>query len=279
MQTSMKRTCLIFSKDRAAQLFLLLESLSLLCDDWDTLPITVLYKTGANRYRQQYDIVKSTYPKVKFMLEEDLRKDFYTVLDGTDFVTFFTDDSIAVRPFSVGECCLMLIEKEKSIGFSLRLGTNIFYCYPHRCAQKLPEFSKLEGDMLEFTWVRAEYDFGYPLEVSSSIYRTRDILASLDSCHCNFSTVNHIESSMSQRANMFRDDKPNMLCYDISRAFANPLNIVTKAVGNRYSNKVMYEPSHLADRFDRGDKIDITPFLNFVPIGCHQVFDLLWVER
>ena len=32
-------------------------------------------------------------------------------------------------------------------------------------------------------------------------------------------------------------------------------------------------------KFEKGYKIDISPFLNFVPIGCHQEVDILWVER
>ena len=279
MSTPLNVKCLIFSKDRAAQLLLLLESLTLYCDDWKLFPITVLYKVTTERDKEQYEIVQTTYPSVNFKLEQDLRTDFYDVLKGTEYILFFTDDSIATQSFSVEGCCDLLHEKNDALGFSLRLGTNIFYCYPYRCVQKVPRLTKLENDVLEFDWSRAEYDFAYPLEVSSSIFRTSDILASLDSCHCNFSTVNHIESFMAVRIHMFIKDKPNLLCYDTSRAFANPLNIVTSAVGNRFSTKSRYEASCLSDSFEKGYKIDISPFLNFVPIGCHQEVDILWVER
>jgi len=279
MPIALNTKCLIFSKDRAAQLLLLLESLTLACDDWKTFPVTVLYKVTSERDKQQYEIVHAIYPNVNFKLEQDLRTDFYDVLKETDYILFFTDDSIATQSFSVEDCCSLLETKEEALGFSLRLGTNTFYCYPYKCVQKVPKFTKLENDLLEFDWSRAEYDFAYPLEVSSSIFRTSDILASLDSCHCNFSTVNHIEGSMAARTFMFGKDKSNLLCYNTSRAFANPLNIVTSAVGNRFSEKPRFEASCLSDAFEKGYKIDVSPFLNFMPIGCHQEVDILWVER
>ena len=84
MSTPLNVKCLIFSKDRAAQLLLLLESLTLYCDDWKLFPITVLYKVTTERDKEQYEIVQTTYPSVNFKLEQDLRTDFYDVLNFLD---------------------------------------------------------------------------------------------------------------------------------------------------------------------------------------------------
>ena len=90
-----------------------------------------------------------------------------------------------------------------ALGFSLRHGTNTSYCYPLRVDQELLTFSSIEHDFLLFDWTVAEHDFAYPLEVSSSVYRVKDITAVLQDSFVNPNTLeaylNHHKMAFSHK--------------------------------------------------------------------------------
>jgi len=270
---------LIFSKDRAVQLLALLDSLRIMCLDFDTLPFCVLYKTSSNTHAQQYAIVKSLYPNVIFVSEDNLEKNTIAILQSSDFILFLVDDCIAIKPFEVEYSTDVLAENEDCLGVSLRLGQNTSYCYPHSCFQKIPDFTSMQSNVLKFDWTTSEYDFGYPLELSSSIYRTKDILPSIQSFH--FSTVNDLESKLDTIKDKYRKLRPNLVCYKTSRAFCNPLNIVgsVETNKNRKSEKKDYAIECLCAKFENGWKINVESFFKEFVIGCHQEAALNWMKR
>jgi len=268
---------LIFSKDRASQLLALLESLKSMCLEFETLDIVVLMKTSTDQHKKQYEELEAKFSDIYFYEETVLSLDINILIMKSSYIVFFVDDSICVLPFSVNTVIDKLEKHSNVIGFSLRLGENITYSYPHSCNQKCPSCIEIDEDIRQIDWTESECDFRYPMEVSSSIYRTSDVQGLLYGA--NKSSVQHIENSLWLKCVSLKGSKPNLMFFSASRAFANPMNITHNNNGNRYSDIKGYSAKEMADKFDAGFKIDVKSFEGFVPISCHQEVPFSWVSR
>lgn len=123
----------------------------------------------------------------------------------------------------------------------------------------------------------ADKDFGYPLEISSSLYLSADILRVLD--HIKLSGPNHLEAQMSSLSGALASSKPHLICLDQSVVFCNPINIVQTVCANRSGTNSEYSAEALAGRFAGGQRIDVEAFDGFVPNGCHQEATLEFEHR
>ena len=267
---------LIFSKDRAMQLQAVIDSFFLHCGDSDRLKLFVLYKTTNDLHRRQYEKLIDKYPNVVFVEEVGFRGQVLTVLKGFEYVLFLVDDNLFVRDFCLANITENLKTNPDAIGFSLRLGRNTNYCYPHDASQSLPAFEQLGDGILRYDWTRAEIDFGYPLELSSSAYRTRDIVTLLE--QFEFDNPNILEELMAANAGLYAQTHRNLLCYDSSAAFCNPVNKVQNVYGNRTGADHRYTLDNLADMFEKGVRIDVEKYSGFVPNACHQEIELYFKD-
>ena len=274
---STKTRLLIFSKDRAVQLLALLESLQAMCLEFDVLDTVVLVKTTAKKHKRQYEELEEEFPNVYFYEETALFPDISKLLMNLSYVLFLVDDAICIRPFCVPTMIQKLNENEDALGFSLRLGRNITYSYPHKCQQDKPVFTKLGEDVLKLNWTKYKCDFGYPMELSSSIYRVSDVQALLQNSDVH--TLQLVENSMWYNSRFRKDRQPNLMCFETSCIFSNPMNITGSNSVNRFSKMNEYSVDAVAGKFDEGYKIDIKPFVGFTPIGCHQEVPYSWIRR
>ena len=147
------------------------------------------------------------------------------------YILFLVDDNMFVRDFKLGRRAGALQSTPDALGVSLRLGKNTTYCYAHDHAQRLPEFSFQTGGFLKFNWTKAEFDFGYPLEVSSSVYRAKEIVPLV--CGLNFRNPNDLEGHMAAHSRWYKTKFPFLLCKEKSITFCNPINIVQTTTENR----------------------------------------------
>jgi hypothetical protein len=193
------------------------------------------------------------------------------------FVLFLVDDNIFVRDFYIKDALDTLKEQNNVLGFSLRLGRNTSHCYTQNRIQELPDFMELDGDITRFNWITSEGDFGYPLEVSSSIYRLKDILPLLT--WLNFENPNVLEARMAFHADVFQYNSPFLGCYRNSVTFCNPVNVVQNIMPNRLKNDIQYTANGLAFRFERGERIWVESYSGFSPHGCHQEVELVFEKR
>ncbi|MFN3307300.1 MAG: glycosyltransferase family 2 protein, partial [Candidatus Kapaibacteriota bacterium] len=182
------------------------------------------------------------------------------------------DDTIFTNRFSLDDIIVALEKHTDAIGFSLRLGVNTVYSYPINKYQKPPDFEQIENNILKFNWVNGEGDFGYPLELSSSVYRTKDIFNLIE--NLSFSNPNTLEAQLEQSKSIFSQRKPNLLCFKTSVAFSIPANLVQTAWKNRFSENPNYSPENLLELYERGFRIDIEKLQNFIPYACHQEVEL-----
>jgi hypothetical protein len=268
-------TTLIFSCNRVLQLDGVLRALLWHQQDAEHTEIIVLFAAKTPRHAAQYDwLIRdfARYPFIRFVAERHFYSDVLSLLALHELVLFMVDDNIIVRDFCLRDAVAMLHRMPQALGFSLRLGTNTNYCHGPEATYEPPPFTPLGQGILSFDWTTGPYDFGYPLEVSSSLYRTDDMLPLLATIQ--FDNPNLFEALMSWNTDRFRTDKPLLLCYETSVTFCAPMNIVQTTFGNRDSGNPIYASEHLATRFARGDRLDIAAHSGFVPRGCHQVVDL-----
>jgi hypothetical protein len=270
-------TILIFSKNRAMQLLALLESLEGTCEDLDFERVQIVYKTTTERHERQYEELKRLYPAISFSPERTIAFDYMDVVRSSWHVMFLTDDSIFLRDFRIAEIEKSLGEHGDCIGFSLRLGRNITYSYPHDCSQDAVEFVEAGNGVLGLNWTLYKCDFGYPMELSGSMYRSSDLL--FLSKGMNMSTLHHVESSLDRRVKDVGRDKCGLLCYPISHVFSAPMNLTSAISQNRASNTAEYSVDAMAEKFDEGYKIDVSLFRDFVPSACHQEVTFSWKRR
>ncbi len=188
------------------------------------------------------------------------------------------DDNLFYKPFRLSEVIYFLEKNPKAIGFSLRLGKNINFCYMKNTPQHPPRFDRYnDGDILSFDWENSEHDFGYPLEISSSVYRSALITSLMAGLY--FTTPNMLESKMAALKKWYSVRFQKLLCYSVSVSFCNPINKVqSDRPQNRGGQEEFYTIEQLANLFDQGKRVDLDVLHDFVPNACHQELDLKFVE-
>ena len=249
---------LAFSRDRQMQLDATLRSLQQHGRDIQRGDIKVLTKATTERHRALYQTLASEHPRVELIEERDFRAQLLGLLGGYRQILFLVDDNLVVRPFALAEASRALELDESLLGASLRLGRNTIHCYTMHSSQRVPPMAAagICPSMNRFRWVGAEHDFGYPLEVSSSLYRVGDIEPLLQ--RLAFRNPNQLEAAMAREAPAFAASKPDLLCFENSVTFCNPVNIVqTTFTNNRAGNALEESPAALAERYAAGERIDI----------------------
>jgi len=292
---SSRSQVIIFSKDRAMQLQGNLASLAAFCQEAPSLKVVVLYAASNEAYTNGYRKVKERFRdslEIKWVREQEFRRDLLRLLGSSgcsngifsrifkwghlecehDFTTLLVDDNLFVSGFSMKTVEQHLDEEPRSLGFSLRLGKNTTYCYSLNCDQKVPQFRKVHDGVLEFDWTTGEADFGYPLEVSSSTYRTRQLFRLL--FWLPFSNPNTLEGSMAKVSRVYKKSRPLIHCFSQSVAFCSPVNKVQKIADNRSGNSVEYSTEYLNEIFLNGWQIDVEQLDGFTPNSCHEEIEL-----
>jgi glycosyltransferase involved in cell wall biosynthesis len=265
----------IFSKDRPLQLDGTLRSFFARCQDAHRCQMKVLYRASVE-FQPLYDALIREYPMVGFVAEQDFRSDLIKLLGASESILFVVDDNLFIRNFTATEMVEALREHPQAIGFSMRLGRNTTFCYPLNKTQSLPSFETVSPQILRYDWTKADCDFNYPLEVSSSVYRAADLLPLLH--EMPFKNPNTLEGEFAARAQRFHTSHPQLLCFGQSRAFCNPINLVQKVCQNRTGGRSDHSPERLAERFRAGARLDVEAYINVTPTGCHQEMPLHFVK-
>jgi glycosyltransferase involved in cell wall biosynthesis len=264
----------IFSKDRPLQLDATLASFRRHCLDAETAQVAVLYKAVGSRMLSLYRQVAREHPTVDFVREGDFRRDLLLLLRGHDQVGFVVDDTVFVRDFLLRQVVAALEAKPEALGFSLRLGRNTTYCYSLDRPQRLPEFQRAAG-ICQYHWPAAEHDFGYPLELSSSIYRAAQALPVLE--QLVFNNPNVLEAAMAHRAGTFRQSHPLLFCPEQSWAFSIPANLTQTVCQNRSGGRADYSTAALADLYAQGQRINTAVLDGLAPRAVHE--EVVWGFR
>ena len=259
---------LLFSKDRAMQLCAVIESLYARCSDARDMELYVVYKASSDLHRGQYAVLEEKFGEVTFVAEQDFKRHVLEIVGSCEHIMFLVDDNIFVMDFRIADALEALRRNPEALGFSLRLGRNTYHCFNHDADMAVPSFERVGDGVLRYDWAGCDYDFGYPLEVSSSIYRSGEIMELLE--QIDFVNPNTFEGMLAANRHLYATARPLLLCFDYSVAFCNPLNLVQSVCVNRTGSNGSYSAENLASMFAEGYRIDTEECNGLITSGCHQ---------
>ena len=304
-------TVIIFSRDRPLQLHSTLETLLDQGLGLADVPIQVLLRATDDVYLRQYREVFTELHRLHqdcqlLFLEEqvftnDLADCLFRPVVNTGFlhryqwpgnelvqkiertterfehVLLGVDDCIFVAPFELPAVSRLLAERSDLLGFSLRLGRNATVNYMAKTTQKVPPLTPINAGLVSFDWTTADGDFGYPLEVSSSVYRVADLWPVLAEGGAH--NPNLLEYQLTKLRDRFAKQKPLLASFETAVAFCNPINLVQTVSDNRAGADLAHDARTLSQRFARGERVRRDQFRGFVPTGCHQEVPLEFEQR
>jgi hypothetical protein len=263
---------IIFSKDRAMQLHLLLESI-LLNFNVEDYKLNILYKASNDEYNRGYNMIRDLYPQFLYKREENFKSDLMSFFNNSEYTVFLTDDDIIYQSLKLNNDELhnifMLTEANC---FSLRLGLNTVNCYTMQRLNKLENFNKHsffhDTDLIEpvISWKVKDgtNDYAYPMSVDGHIFKTEYIK---NLCEVlEYSNPNLFEGFLSNFG------KPEMIIssYGHSKLVNSPINRVQDTFQNLSGMKYKYSVEDLNEMYLDGLILNLEK-MNFNEItGCHQ---------
>lgn len=264
-------SAIVFSRDRPAQLDLLLYSLHRYANRVFN-PIYVLYYPSTDSFDKAYKIVEVEHQHAVFLRETDFHNQTRTLLGWQrEFVTFFTDDDILMRPIPYfgGGSPEIFLEDPDVACFSLRLGKNTTTCYPLQREQDLPPGRQNDLAMW-WEWVQADGDFGYPASLDGHVFRLDEFQALIDGDE--FANPNELEQTAAIKAHLTLP--PVMACYRHSVVCGNPVNRVNETHPNRHGKQPQFGVDSLNEQFLEGRRLQIP---DVTPDGAHMEIDLSFI--
>lgn len=268
---------LVFSKDRAMQLDAALRSFYVHCTDSGVADVHVIYATSDKAHEAQYRELSKDYPSVNFIRECCFKGHVLCLSVSRPYIMFVVDDAVFISDFQLSAITRALDRNPDALGYSLRLGLNTNCCYMLNTQQELPEFVAAGRGTLKYDWRTAQGDFGYPLDVSSSAYRSGEILQLLS--QVDFSDPNALEARLIANKHLYAAARPYLLCGSRSIAFCNPLNVVESGNNNRAARSQDCSIEALARRFEEGLRIRVEAYSDLIPESCHQEVALEFERR
>lgn len=254
----------VFSKDRAMQLRLLLDSIKKNAEG--IFKISVIYTFSSDGFGRGYEklISETVGDGISWIRESNFKQDVLKALDsGMEHTCFFTDDDVMFGQVSESEMVGALSDQDV-LCFSMRLGKNTNFCYTMNAENKLLEAEEI-GGTIKFDWSMHGTDYGYPLSVDGHVFRTNEITKMTKGIP--FSNPNTYEANLQ----MFRSHpRRKMVAYVRSALVGVPANKVQSVFENRSGEKYGFSVSELNDRYVSGEFIDYDG-IDFSEIrGCHQ---------
>lgn len=260
---------LIVSKDRAAQLDLLLNSIDK--NAHGLFDISVIFKSSNDFFWRGYERLADIWKNIKFQ-EEWIKPevDFFGWLNRNehDLTVLFADDCIFYRPCMVWEDDLLrLFNMQNMWSFSYRLGDNItVQDYTRNTTADKPTIfaEKYNSIFWDYRRVKPDHSFGWPCGIDAFVYRTRDLKWLLEGK--SFASFNDLEGLMIKS---IREKSPSqylMACPLQSNVFVQQINIVhDKGLNNIGKFRVSLQ--ELNEKFISGERISLES-MSFEGINC-----------
>ena len=265
---------LIFSKDRACQLDLLLRSI-----DKNFMHVTgkvhVLWKATTPAFEAGYHRVIERFPNVIMWTESDFKENTKNLLNLMEYVCFFVDDNFVYQPPNIlgrqVECVMERVEEAGGFSFRLGLNTIVQDPYTNAIVSPLPVFHNIENLVMAWDWTSIpRNNFGYPFSVDGHVYKASLIAKNIEDVCPN---PNALEGR-------FPIDKipRGMFSLQQSSVINNPLNLV----GSSNNNAGMYHPRSLEElnaKYLEGQQINLDKLCLNEIVGCHQEMEIEFEEQ
>jgi hypothetical protein len=263
---------IIFSKNRAMQLDLLLQSI-LLNFNVEDYTLNILYKSSNDEYNRGYNTIRDLYPQFKYKKEESFKQDLLSLFNDSKYTVFLTDDDIIYQSFKLNNDELHNIFMLTNANcFSLRLGLNTKHCYTQQKLNSLEEFKThnfyYDTDLIEpvISWKVGDgtNDYSYPMSVDGHIFKTEYIK---NLCEIlEYGNPNFFEAMLSN----FGRNEMIISSYKNSKLVNSPINRVQETFKNLSGMKYSYSSEDLNEMYLDGLILNLEK-MNFNEItGCHQ---------
>ena len=130
---------IIFSKNRASQLDLLLRSIKKMIKG--NFSISVIFKYSNDNFLRGYEKLKILHENVDFLSEKEgkLKFQILNLVENSDskYISLLVDDIVFINKFEI----IQILKPLKNLDtFSLRLGENIKWSYSNNKIQNQPKF-------------------------------------------------------------------------------------------------------------------------------------------
>ena len=269
MDANNRVNIIIFSKNRACQLELLLRSMK---KHWlDKITPAIIFKADNESYTHGYHLVSDdNFGNVIWVNETESRATFkdlvIRMIDPTKLLTvFFVDDIVFKENFTL-DCDRIdfFINRNDVVCASLRLGKNINYCYAHKIDALPPEID--ECGM--WKWKGLPGDWGYPMSVDGHIFKTSDILPKIKSIQ--FNGPNWLEGNLEKTP----IEKQYMMTFDRSKIINIPANRVQS---NSFNRNMNIDVNWLNNVFISGKRIDLTSIESLENNSVHFDFEYKFI--
>lgn len=247
---------IIFSKNRACQLHLLLESIEKNSKDlFDK--IFVIYTYTDKDYFDGYSKLIERFPNIDFIVEVDFFGDTMRIINmgSFEYTTFMVDDNVFYRELPINKEKIFNLFNDQNTPiscFSLRLGLNCNYSHPANLSYTIGNYETV-GDFIKINISEQKVDFAYPLSVDGHIFKTNFIKSCLSSVGL-FTNPNTLESKLQYLLN--RIDK-NMCFLKESVLVGIPNNIVNNTHNNRRGLKFYYSEKELNNKYNNSETINL----------------------
>lgn len=253
---------IIFSKDRACQLELLLRSMKFYFKEFYKHKINVLYTYSEDKYKDGYEKLFTIHndSNVNYIKEIDFKNDVVKLLNIENLYTvFFVDDVVFKNPFTLSCKQFELFTLDVNIlTLSLRLHRDLSYSYgANSYIGQRPDFSSDS----EFKWLGQKGDYGYPMSLDGHFFRTEELIELTNIL--NFSEPNSYEGGLS----VTPLSGSKIICFNDSVVFNNPINRVQTY---NYNPHGKITASFLNDKFLNDYVIDFEDFKGIKNMSCHQ---------
>lgn len=250
---------IIFSKDRAAQLDLLMRSIARFAPLFFGENLNIITKYSNDRFRDGYfamparNYLVGEKPDFKQQVIEHVKTE-------NEYTVFFTDDDVFIREWNG---LTDNIDWNGLLCVSLCLHPNIDYSYTNDKRLIKPMF--FNGTY--WNWMGADTEWNYPMRVCGHIYKTADLLPLLKKI--DFPNPNMLEANMACHP----IDKPKVFCYPTQKC----INIAANMVQNIFKNRAMHQDSAvLNEKFLEGQRIDMEPIVRGTYTAPHNEVVYKW---
>ena len=268
----MKVDTLIFSKDRACQLDLLLASFQNMATGIEK--VTVIYKATSDAFKQSYSNCKECHKSINFIEESNFKVNVFDWMQNSssDFVMMLVDDIVFKEAIDFSNITQILEKNKNILCYSPRLGLHLTECYAMNSPQPVPT-GNTQGDFFIWQWMNSQFDWNYMFSVDGHVFRKSEIYSWIS--HLNFSNPNTLEASMQEIPKTFAL-QPLGFCHIVSRLLNIPMNRVQNTFINRCENISHIE---LNDAYLEGNRLDSSQYQGNLNRGCHANLPALWRSK
>lgn len=268
---------IVFSKDRAAQLDLLLRSLYK--NFLNLGHIFVLYDFSNHEFNCGYEIIKQKFPDVKFVYQT--KETFAATIRATlgysitsQYVLPFCDDDVMILETNIDD--IIKHFTDDMVGISLRHSLSINTSYHTGEIFPLPLHTILDDKYMKWCWKDAPltYCWGYPYMAGGCVYESRFLDQILHKV--NFVLPNSMESAMVNNRYMW--NKWFCLCFKQNPLINVSINRVQHENQNRGGRDISYSPNELNNVLLAGKCINLQKVIDICTIKNNCEFIEITLE-